>query len=427
MLQTLVLVVAGMMLAFNIAAMWYMRRRVISPIVRLAKTSERLSAGDLGKEVGERDRDDEIGDLGRSLEALRLSGIERVELEQRSEAEKSAAEADRRRAQDQAIEKERALVIGSIGGALEQLSRKQLAWRMSEEMPAVYAKLKADLNGALGELESAVRGVRLAADGINAGTEEIRGAATLLAKRTEVQASNLQKTSTALTQVNETVRKTAAAAGDARAIAANAQTEAKRIEGVVHRAVDAMGGIEQQASQIGRVTTVIDEIAFQTNLLALNAGVEAARAGEAGRGFAVVATEVRALAQRSADAAREIAALIGTTTGQIGQGVKLVGDMGEQLVELMAKFGTVSAVVSDIATDAEEQAVGLGNVSVAVDEMDRVTQSNAAMVQELTAAVATLADQTFELISLVGSFEVATKSAGGMADSGKQGRRRRAS
>jgi methyl-accepting chemotaxis protein len=389
----------------------------------LAKTAERLSAGELDANVPGRERDDEIGNLSRSLDTLRLSGKERVELEQRSQAEKLAAEAERRKAQEEAIERERALVIGSIGGALERLSRKQLSWRMKEEMPAAYAKLKADLNGTLGELEGAVRGVRLAADGINAGTEEINGAATLLARRTEVQAASLQETSTALAQVNGTVRKTAVAAADAREIVANAEAEAKRIKVVVHRAVEAMGGIEQQASQIGRATTVIDEIAFQTNLLALNAGVEAARAGEAGRGFAVVASEVRALAQRSANAAREIAVLIGTATGQIGEGVALVGDMGEQLVELMAKFGTVSSVVTNIATDAQEQSAGLGSVSVSLNEMDKVTQSNAAMVQQLSAAVATLGEQTTELMALVGSFELAAARSE-MQD---QARRRRAS
>jgi methyl-accepting chemotaxis protein len=409
-LQAVEFVVAALMLAFNVAAMWFMRRRVITPILSLAAISGRLAGGDLDAEVAGRSRLDEIGDLSRSIESLRVSAAEQVRMERERVSEKMRDEDERRRSQDAVIDRERLLVTSSVGTALERLADMNLAWRLADDLPPSYAKLKADLNRALSELEGAVDGVRGATFSITSNTEQIRGAANVLAERTERQAASLQETSTSLTQVNSTVRRTAEAAGGARTVVAEAVTEAKRIESAVHRAVAAMVDIEQQASQIGRVTSVIDEIAFQTNLLALNAGVEAARAGEAGRGFAVVASEVRALAQRSAAAAREIAALITDTTGQIGSGAKLVGDVGGQLVALMSMFGSVSSVVSEIAKDSHEQAQGLQVVHVAVGEMDRVTQSNAAMVQELTAAVSTLADQAVELMHLVARFQTQDKT-----------------
>ena len=168
----------------------------------------------------------------------------------------------------------------------------------------------------------------------------------------------------------------------------------------------AKGGIEESSRQIGQIIGVIDEIAFQTNLLALNAGVEAARAGDAGRGFAVVASEVRALAQRSAEAAKEIKALILASDKQVKNGVELVGETGEALARIVKQVTDINDVVTTIAASAKEQATGLMAVNKAVNQMDQVTQQNAAMVEQSTAAAHSLAQETDTLTQLVGRFRL---------------------
>jgi methyl-accepting chemotaxis protein len=173
----------------------------------------------------------------------------------------------------------------------------------------------------------------------------------------------------------------------------------------MNEAVSAMGEIEQSSKQITQIIGVIDEIAFQTNLLALNAGVEAARAGDAGRGFAVVAQEVRALAQRSAEAAKEIKALIANSSSQVERGVRLVGATGEVLSDIAAKVAQIDALISEIAQSSQEQSTGLNQVNVAVNQMDQVTQQNAAMVEQATAAAAGLRNEAGQLTGLVARFE----------------------
>ena len=192
---------------------------------------------------------------------------------------------------------------------------------------------------------------------------------------------------------------------DAFEVASGARAEAERSGGVVREAVDAIHDIQTSAGQISSIIGVIDEIAFQTNLLALNAGVEAARAGEAGRGFAVVAAEVRALAQRSAGAAKEIKALISASTQQVDRGVGLVGETGKALNAIVERVASIDGLVSQIAQSAREQSAGLGEVNVAVNQMDNVTQQNAAMVCQATAAAAQLKREALELDELMGQFE----------------------
>ena len=191
----------------------------------------------------------------------------------------------------------------------------------------------------------------------------------------------------------------------------SATSEAEAGGEVVARAVFAMGQIEQSAQQMGQIIGVIDEIAFQTNLLALNAGVEAARAGDAGKGFAVVASEVRALAQRSAEAAKEIKTLINASSAQVGQGVSLVADTGKALQLIVSQVAEINGIVTEIAASAQEQAVGLQQVNTAVNQMDQVTQQNAAMVEESTAASHSLAGEAVELARLIGQFKTGGSQA----------------
>jgi methyl-accepting chemotaxis protein len=238
------------------------------------------------------------------------------------------------------------------------------------------------------------------------GAGEIAAAADDLSKRTEQQAASLEQTAAALDQITATVSKTAEGAAQADAVVASARRDAESSGEVVRQAIDAMGAIEASARKIADIIGVIDEIAFQTNLLALNAGVEAARAGDAGRGFAVVASEVRALAQRSAAAAKEIKALIQTSSGQVAQGVDLVHKTGGTLTRIVDQVSAVTDVVSLIATSAREQATGLHQINSAINEMDSVTQRNAAMVEQSTAASHGLLHDAQALGDLVARFKI---------------------
>ena len=235
---------------------------------------------------------------------------------------------------------------------------------------------------------------------------EITGAADDLSRRTEQQAASLEETAAALDQITATVKKTSEGAVEATTAVASARTDADRGGEVVREAVSAMSRIESSADQIGQIIGVIDEIAFQTNLLALNAGVEAARAGDAGRGFAVVASEVRALAQRSAGAAKEIKALISASSREVGAGVALVGRTGEALDRIVGQVARVEELVREIAASAREQATGLNEVNAAVNQMDQVTQQNAAMVEQSTAASHALASECDALNQLVCGFRL---------------------
>jgi methyl-accepting chemotaxis protein len=204
-------------------------------------------------------------------------------------------------------------------------------------------------------------------------------------------------------------------------VVAAADADAKKSSTVVREAVGAMDAIAKSAGQISQIIGVIDEIAFQTNLLALNAGVEAARAGDAGRGFSVVASEVRALAQRSAAADKEIKALISASTTQVEHGVRFVGETGKSLERMMAQVVEINAVVGEIAAGAKEQAIGLAEVNTAINQMDQMTQRNAAMVEESTAATHTLSQETAQLSDLIGQFRLGEADEDGAAQRESRG------
>jgi len=317
-------------------------------------------------------------------------------------------EAERQRLEAQRRENEacQSHMVAALGEALDRLAHGDLIGRLDAEVKPEFQKLKDDFNNAVGILEQAMTRVSEATDGIRAGTDEIGMAADDLSRRTEQQAASLEETAAALDEITSTVRRSASGAKQAQDVVAGAKAEAEKSGIVVDQAVAAMGEIETSSRSIGNIIGVIDEIAFQTNLLALNAGVEAARAGEAGRGFAVVAQEVRALAQRSADAAKEIKTLIANSTRQVGAGVELVGQTGEALRGIVAKVAEIDDLIVQISSSAQEQSQGLNEVNTAVNQMDQVTQQNAAMVEQTTAATHSLKGQTAELIKQVATFRI---------------------
>jgi len=316
-----------------------------------------------------------------------------------------AAEKARLAAEAEVLAKEREIVVGSVGAGMAKLAAGDLTYRMSDDIPAEYRQLRDDFNAAMQQLEETMSVVAANTNGISTGADEIAQASDDLSKRTEQQAASLEETAAALDQITATVKKTASGARQASDVVTQAKGEAEHSGVVVGQAVAAMDQIEQSSQQISQIIGVIDEIAFQTNLLALNAGVEAARAGEAGRGFAVVAQEVRALAQRSAEAAKEIKALISTSSQQVGQGVSLVGETGKALQSIVTKVAEIDALVSEIAASAQEQSTGLAEVNTAVNQMDQVVQQNAAMVEQSTAATHSLRGEAGELAQLIARFK----------------------
>ena len=286
------------------------------------------------------------------------------------------------------------------------MAEGDLEHRIETEFIPALEPLRVDFNASLGALEQSMLAVRDNTDAIRAGADEISTAADDLSQRTEQQASSLEETAAALEQITATVKKTAEGAKHARDIVSTAKVDADKSGEIVREAMAAMTGIDKSSKQISEIIGVIDEIAFQTNLLALNAGVEAARAGDAGRGFAVVASEVRALAQRSAQAAKEIKGLISASTAQVDQGVRLVTKTGDALGRIVAQVVEINTVVTDIAASAQEQSTGLEQVNTAVNQMDQVTQKNAAMVEEMTAAAHGLAGESEELGQLVARYQI---------------------
>ena len=301
---------------------------------------------------------------------------------------------------------ERVHAVNTIGAALEKLAQGDLSFNLEEPFSADFEALRRIMNDALNQMRNTIGAVAQSTDQIDTGTREISQSAEDLSKRTKQQAASLEETAAALDEITANVKNSSERAEEARRAAATASDNAERSGKVVADAVGAMSRIETSSNQISNIIGVIDEIAFQTNLLALNAGVEAARAGEAGKGFAVVAQEVRELAQRSAQAAKEIKELIRNSSEEVGVGVKLVSETGDALRTIQENIVAVNDHMQAITSSAREQATGLSEVNTAVNQMDQVTQQNAAMVEETNAASATLAQETARLRRLIDDFHL---------------------
>jgi len=383
-------------------------RRQLRPLKDIRAALQRVMSGDLGVSLPFAGRGGDMSQMADAVHAFRDDARAKARIEAEALEIRAAAEAER--AKNEALQagaaRELALVVNDLGVGLAKLSAGDLTYRLTSAFGHDYKKLQDDFNGAVAGLQKTMAVISGNTASITTGVGEITQASDDLSRRTEHQAASLEETAAALDEITATVRKTAEGAQQAHEVVRKAMADAEKSGEVVDQAVAAMGQIETSSKSIGQIIGVIDEIAFQTNLLALNAGVEAARAGDAGRGFAVVASEVRALAQRSALAAKEIKTLVATSNAQVAAGVEWVGEAGEALQRIAGQIKDISSVVSDIASSAKEQAVGLAEVNTAVNQMDQVTQQNAAMVEQSTAASQSLAHEAETLAQLIGQFNL---------------------
>ena len=399
---------AGVTIAILIVIAMWLSSQIATPVNRMTQAMRSLAAGDHKVAVPAIGRQDEVGQMAAAVQTFKEAAIEKVRLEAEAADTRRRVEEDNAARAAQKAEEDRQdhVAIVALGNGLDALSKGDLMHRIDAPFPDKLVKLRSDFNESVEKLQQTMLSITSSVKAIHAGTGEIYTAADDLSRRTEQQAASLEETAAALDEITATVKKTAEGAVHARDVVSTAKTDAETSGVVVRKAIDAMGTIEKSSEQISRIIGVIDEIAFQTNLLALNAGVEAARAGDAGRGFAVVASEVRALAQRSAEAAREIKSLISASTTQVGEGVKLVAETGKALERIVQQVAEINSVVTNIAASAHEQSTGLDQVNSAVNQMDQVTQQNAAMVEESTAASHSLSQETEELSRQISTFRL---------------------
>ncbi len=402
-------------LATGVVAMGVIVYKVTKPLAALTHCMRALADGNLKITIPGVERGDEMGKMAQSVEVFQIAAVRNQELENNATANRLAAEQERetiRITAEAEAEDRLNRATGTLAASLRRLSTGDMQCEIKVPLAPQFENLRADFNTSVEKLRSALVSVDGSVVIVTNGSSEISEASDNLAKRTEQQAAALEETAAALEQITVNVAATSQLTVKARDVVRSARERADRSGVVVRDAVVAMQRIEDSSRQIEQIISVIDEIAFQTNLLALNAGVEAARAGEAGRGFAVVAQEVRELAQRSATAAREIKKLIVNSTSAVSQGVDLVGQTGEGLTEIEQLVQVINAHMDAIATAAGEQSSGLAEVNVAINHMDHATQQNAAMVEEMTAAGAGLAQESANLTNLLSYFVLPDRDAG---------------
>ncbi|MDR5012157.1 methyl-accepting chemotaxis protein [Agrobacterium fabacearum] len=400
--------IVALCLSVITASIWFALTGIARPIQTITAAMKKLAQGDSASAIPYVGRADEIGDMAAAVEVFRANAVANMRLEQEAVANRSLSEQERQRKAeaDRVRAEEMTQATAGLGEGLKHLASGDLAFQLVDPFAPDFETLRADFNAAVAQLSETLRAVSDATGAIDNGSREVSASADDLSKRTEQQAASLEETAAALDQITVNVANSSKRAEEARKVAVQANESAAQSGRVVANAVDAMQKIEASSNQVTNIIGVIDEIAFQTNLLALNAGVEAARAGDAGKGFAVVAQEVRELAQRSAQAAKEIKDLIRNSSVEVQSGVKLVRETGDALKTIEGYIVTVNQHMDSIATSAREQSVGLAEVNTAVNQMDQVTQQNAAMVEETSAAGATLANESGRLRELISQFQL---------------------
>jgi methyl-accepting chemotaxis protein len=378
------------------------------PLTGLAALMERLNGGDNNIEIKAVSRGDEIGTMARALESFRQGILDKQRME--TESHRKSEELDEERAQRE-MEKARSAkeleeAVDALATGLANLATGRLDLRIEKSFVPSLDHLRIDFNNSIAGLETTISNIGESANAIRSGSGELKSASEDLSRRTERQAAALEEAAAALGDMTQAVNVSLSRCDVAVGTTAETMQDAHKSTAVVKEAIVAMERIETSSSKIRQIIDVIDQIAFQTNLLALNAGVEAARAGEAGKGFAVVAQEVRELAQKSAAAARDITTLIATSAGDVESGVALVLKTGESLEQIQKRIQSVNDQIGAIATASREQSGRLGEINASVNELDHVTQQNAAMVEETTAAAFSLASEADGLTEQVGQFSL---------------------
>ncbi len=431
------------------AAVAFSRRAIVKPLLDLGAVMDRLIAGDTAIDVPHAKRRDEIGAMARSVSVLRETS-EKVAVLQRQEQAAAAARLARAQSMeavvsdvgevvaaaaagdfsarlqiDQADEQMQKLVAGineinavvdsatsEFARTLSAVAAGDLTVRVDAAYRGKFAELKGAINETVDRLSATVKTIQLTSSEVGLAAREINMGADDLSKRTEEQASSLEETAATTEELAASVKASAQASRNAAAIATEAMEAAQAGGAIAGQAVDAMARIEDASTKISDIIRVIDDIAFQTNLLALNAAVEAARAGDAGKGFAVVASEVRTLAQRSSEAAKDISALISSSNSEVGEGVKLVRQAGEQLSQILTASKKVAATIADISAASGEQANGIDEMSQAVAHLDEMTQQNAALAEQSAASAGSLSTRIGQLNDLVAAFRTGPEGIG---------------
>jgi methyl-accepting chemotaxis protein len=380
---------------------------VIRPIGLLTEAVERLSRDEIDVHLIHSEGKDEIGRMGMAIRHCVENSKIKAERE-RDEQEKVEAE---KRASERAAEQERAERAAEIAHAVHELAaglaalaRGETGFRVHKPFAGDLERLRSDFNDSMSKLHQVVETIAQSSDTIRGGSDELRASADELSHRTERQAAALEQASASLSEVTGNLSNSSRRAEAVGKLVETTAADAMQSGTVVANTVEAISQIEQSSGQIGQIISVIDEIAFQTNLLALNAGVEAARAGDAGKGFAVVAQEVRELAQRSATAAREIKALIERSSKEVQLGVQLVGETGKALRQIEVNVSRINHEIVEIVRASREQSASIGEINAAMGQMDQVTQQNAAMVEEATAATHSLGVEAHRLSEQVQIF-----------------------
>lgn len=379
-LLTVLLVISGAILNITLKR----------PMTRLQSAVKRVSDGDYETEIHRGNPHNEVGLFAEHLDQMRRNL------------------SDGRKRRDIALIKhqQEQKVMQDLRQSLKILASGNLTTRITQNLPEGYAELAQDFNNTASAFHDAMRNVILLAERIRAESSDIGRHSEDLSKRTEHQAATLEETAAALDHLTNGMRIAADNTREVESIVSAARTEAAKSGEIVQKTITAMSQIEGSSSQISAIISVIDDISFQTNLLALNAGVEAARAGDAGRGFAVVASEVRALAQRSSEAAQQIKGLITGSSLHVSHGVRLVAEAGTALTAITDRVVQIASLMSEMATIVHEQSTNLHEINIGVGNLDQVTQRNAGMVEEANAASQTLLGQSRALSNLVKDFNI---------------------
>jgi methyl-accepting chemotaxis protein len=398
------------------AGLYLLFARIVRPLLETKQLALDLLNGGPVAATGLADRSDEIGEIAHALsavaEAVRHARNEDHDLRERMarvdalKIETEATVTAQTKSFDASMEK--------LRKTLRRMAHGDLDCKIAEPFEGAVDLVRQDFNAVCDHIAEAFGKIVETTHALDGSVKEIVTASDDLSQRTERQAAALEQTVATLGDVTKAIHESHESLEETRNSAASARSDAEASGEVVKQALAAMSGIEESAKEITKIVSVIDEIAFQTNLLALNAGVEAARAGDAGRGFAVVAAEVRALAQRSAVAAKEIEELIGRSADQVASGSRLVDETGSTLQRIAGQVLEISANVEEIAARSRVQSESLRELNLSAGEMDSMTQQNAAMAEEATAASYSLAGDARHLTELVGAFRLPQRNAGGV-------------